>query len=149
MPAPVNDESYFDFHSVFFSMDEPVMVEVEFSPGLSYASIHPLRHGIRPKIDGNTISFPMLRSHKLVIKVSGSLPLALCATPLEENVPTSGDPGVIYFGPGTHEPGVIQPVYTLQTSSDLGITDPFAELLNITGSGPSTELLFHDPDAAK
>lgn len=109
VPVPVNDESYFNFHTAFFSMDEPVMVEVEFSSGVSFSSIHPLRHGIHPKVDGNTISFPMLKPHKLVIKASGALPLAICATPNEVNVPASGDPNVIYFGPGVHEPGLIQP----------------------------------------
>lgn len=37
-----------DFHTAFFSVDDPVMVEVEFLNGVSYASIHPLRHGIQP-----------------------------------------------------------------------------------------------------
>ncbi len=110
VPVAVNDESYFDFHTAFFSIEEPAMVEVEFSPGVSYTSIHPLRHGIQPTINGNTISFPMLEPHKLVIKASGALPLALCATPNEENIPASGDPDVLYFGPGTHEPGLIEPV---------------------------------------
>lgn len=108
IPVPVNDESYFDFHTTFFSMDQPVMVEVEFLNGASYSSIHPLRHGIQPRIQGNTITFPMLEPHKLVIKAAGTLPLSLCATPLETNVPSPGDPNVLYFGPGTHEPGVIQ-----------------------------------------
>lgn len=109
VPVPINDESYFDFHTAFFSMDDPVMVEVEFLNGVSYSSIHPLRHGIQPEVNGTTISFPLLEPHKLVIKTSGALPLALCATPLEENVPDSSDPNVIYFGPGIHEPGLIEP----------------------------------------
>ncbi len=110
VPVPVNDENYFDFHTAFFSMDEPVMVEIEFLSGVSYTSIHPLRHGFQPQVDGNTISFPLLKPLKLVIKASGALPLVLCATPNEVNVPASGDPDVIYFGPGVHEPGLIEPV---------------------------------------
>lgn len=38
--------------------------------------------------------------------------------------------------------------YTLEASSDLGIADPFAGLFPITGAGPSTDMLFHDPAAA-
>jgi len=110
VPVPVNDESFFDFHTAFFSMDHPAMVEVEFLNGVSYTSIHPLRHGIQPVVNGNTISFPLLEPHKLVIKAIGALPLALCATPFEENIPDASDPNVIYFGPGTHEPGPIEPV---------------------------------------
>lgn len=38
-------------------------------------------------------------------------PLALCVTPLENDVPAAGDTNVVYFGPGVHEPGVIKPVF--------------------------------------
>lgn len=113
IPVPVNDEDYFDFHTAFFSMGAAVTVEVEFSEDVSYTSIHPLRHGIKPKIKGRTISFTLEKPLKLVIKSGGgkqTKPLALCATPLEENVPASGNEKVLYFGPGVHEPGVIKPV---------------------------------------
>lgn len=113
IPVPVNDESYFDFHTAFFSIDKPVNVEVEFSPGVSYTSIHPLRHGFAPKVEGNKISFLLNKPLKLVIKSKGGKkikPLVLCTTPMEKDVPASGDAKVIYFGPGVHEPGVIKPV---------------------------------------
>lgn len=112
-PVPVNDESDFDFHTAFFSMGQPVTVEVEFSEGSSFSSIHPLRHGIQPSIKGRTISFSLEKPLKLVIKNKGNpqaKPLALCATPLEKNVPTTGDVKTLYFGPGVHEAGVIKPV---------------------------------------
>ncbi|MFK7910042.1 MAG: hypothetical protein AB8F34_05500 [Akkermansiaceae bacterium] len=107
---PVNDESYFDFQTAFFSMDKPVTVEVKFLGEISYTSIHPLRHGFTPKVAGNTISFTLKKPLKLVIKAKGSLPLALCATPLERDAPDAKDPKIIYFGPGVHEPGLIKPV---------------------------------------
>jgi hypothetical protein len=110
IPVPVNDESAFDFHTAFFSMEDPAMVEVEFLAGVTFSSIHPLRHGIQPRIEGTVISFPLLEPHKLVIKAVGAPPLALCATPNETEVPAPGDPDVIYFGPGTHQPGLIEPV---------------------------------------
>ncbi len=112
IPVPVNDESDFDFHTAFFSMQEPVAVEVRFIAGTTFGSIHPLRHGIKPKLEGSTISFPLERPLKLVIKPRGDeriKPLALCATPLERDVPAPDDPDVIYFGPGRHEAGVIRP----------------------------------------
>lgn len=111
--VPVNDESYFDFHTAFFSMGKPVTVEVEFSDAASYASIHPLRHGIEPKVDGKKISFTLEKPLKIVIKSKGGKrlkPLVLCATPLEKNVPAADARNVIYFGPGVHEPGLIEPV---------------------------------------
>jgi hypothetical protein len=111
IPVPVNDESYFDFHTAFFSMDKPVLVEVEFLEEANFASIHPLRHKIRPEVDGTTISFTLHNPLKLVIKARESdsvLPLAICATPLDENVPDPDDPKVLFFGPGIHEPGLIE-----------------------------------------
>ncbi|MDT8390068.1 MAG: hypothetical protein RRC34_06125 [Lentisphaeria bacterium] len=110
IPVPVNDESYFDFHTAFFSMDKPVRVDVSFADGASFKSIHPLRHELAPKVAGNTISFTLKKPLKLVIKAKGALPLALCATPLEKDVPEPTDPKIIYFAPGIHEPGVIKPV---------------------------------------
>ncbi len=113
IPVPVNDESHFDFHTAFLSISKPVTVEVEFSPGVSYTSIHPLRHGFAPQVEGNKISFLLNKPLKLVIKSKGgkkNKPLVLCATPMEKDVPASGDAKVIYFGPGVHEPGVIKPV---------------------------------------
>ncbi len=113
IPVPVNDESHFDFHTAFFSMGKPVTVEVAFSDGASFGSIHPLRHGIKPSVVGNRIRFSLDTPLKLVIKPKGGgnhKPLALCATPLEKNVPAANAGNVIYFGPGVHEPGVIQPV---------------------------------------
>lgn len=112
IPVPVNDESHFDFHTAFFSMGKPVTVEVEFAVGASYGSIHPVRHGIAPKAEGRKISFSLEKPLKLVIKSKGGKnlkPLVLCATPLEENVPAADAKNVIYFGPGTHEPGLIEP----------------------------------------
>ncbi|MCH7226806.1 hypothetical protein [Haloferula sp. A504] len=110
VPVAVNDESDFDFHTAFFSMDEPVTVEVEFPGDASHASVHPLRHGIKPKVVDNTISFRLEKPLKLVIRTEGMLPLALCATPVEREIPEPGEPHVLYFGPGVHEPGLIEPV---------------------------------------
>lgn len=110
VPVPVNDESYFDFHTAFFSMGKPVTVEVEFAGEAPFASIHPQRHGILPKQEDNKISFKLEKPLKLVIKSRGAKPLLLCATPLEQDVPAKTDPNVLYFGPGIHEPGLIEPV---------------------------------------
>lgn len=109
LPVPVNNESYFDFHTAFLSIDRAVEIEVEFSPGVTYQSIHPLRHQLAPAASSNKITFTLLAPLKLVIKAQGALPLAICATPLEQAVPASNDPDVIYFAPGIHEPGLIQP----------------------------------------
>ena len=105
----VNDESYFDFHTAFFSMDEPAEITVTLREGLEFKSIHPLRHAITPEEKGRAISFTVEEPLKLVFKAKGAKPLALCITPKEISPPMEGDPNVIYFGPGVHEAGIILP----------------------------------------
>lgn len=87
VPVPVNDESYFDFHTAFFSMGKPVTVEVEFADKAPFVSIHPQRHGIDPKQEDNKIAFKLEKPLKLVIKSKGAKPLVLCATPWNKTCP--------------------------------------------------------------
>lgn len=112
IPIPVNDESHFDFHTAFFSMEKPAELSIEFMDGTSFQSIHPLRYGIEPEVAGNTVRFTLEKPLKLVIKASGgaqTMPLALCATPIEKHAPSPGDPDVLYYDAGVHEAGVIKP----------------------------------------
>lgn len=109
--VPVNDESYFDFHTAFFTMDGPVTVRVQLNGDAEFASIHPVRHQIDVRRSGDSISFTLDKPLKLVIKLKKGenlLPLALCATPPEKGAPSPDDEGVLYFGPGTSEPGPIK-----------------------------------------
>lgn len=106
----VNNENDFDFHTAFFSHDGPVKVEIQFGPGVTYQSIHPLRHHFKPEISKTGISFTLPKPLKLVIKTTGAPPLALCATQVEKSPPKDGNADVIFFGPGVHEAGVIKPV---------------------------------------
>lgn len=105
----VNDESRYDFHTAAFTMSGTVTVQVSVTGEAAAWTVRPLRHKITPTVSGKTITFSLSSPLKLVVQAGTSLPLALLATPLETAVPKQGDDDVIYFGPGTHEPGVIQP----------------------------------------
>ena len=69
------------------------------------AVVRPLSLGIRPEITGNLIRFSVGKPCRLTVEINGSVESALhvFANPPEEDVPSPGDPNVVYFGPGLHE----------------------------------------------
>ncbi|MDD5350473.1 MAG: hypothetical protein PHQ12_09705 [Chthoniobacteraceae bacterium] len=107
----VNDESRFDFHTAAFCMAGTVNVEIRV-PGatnLKECAVVPEKHQIILGIRGGTVRFVMKDPAKLIVLIPGKPRLALLATPLETDVPSARDANVVYFGPGTHEAGVIRP----------------------------------------
>ncbi|MCX6120641.1 MAG: glycosyl hydrolase family 28 protein [Ignavibacteriales bacterium] len=77
---------------------------------IGMVTIRPLALGIKPIINGDTISFLLSNPAKLTIEINNNLhrALHLFANKLNLNPPLEGDPGVIYFGPGVHNAGSIQ-----------------------------------------
>jgi hypothetical protein len=71
---------------------------------LASATVRPLRHGISPGVQGDTLRFEIDGPCKLSVEPNGSIwaPLFVFANPVEEAAPRPGDPGVVYFGPGVH-----------------------------------------------
>jgi len=62
-------------------------------------------YGIRPVVQGNTVTFTLDQPRKISIEPDGVRePLLVFANPLEIDPPRKGDPGVIYYGPGIHKP---------------------------------------------
>ncbi|MGA2866306.1 MAG: glycosyl hydrolase family 28 protein [Verrucomicrobiota bacterium] len=58
--------------------------------------------------DDHTLVLTLDGPRKFSVEPDGKkAPLLLFANPLEENPPAPGAPGVIYFGPGIHQPGKI------------------------------------------
>jgi hypothetical protein len=91
--------SYFDFSG-------KVEVSVTSTRGnIQSARIRPLSYGIKPEINGDTLTFTLSQPRNLSIEVNGDIfrNLHLFANPLDDNVPAPNDPNVIYFGPGIHE----------------------------------------------
>ncbi len=95
-----------------FSMGGPVSVTVQF-PGVTLESvtIRPLSLSITPSIKGDTAQFILREPAAVTVEynyqVKGALHLFASAP--ETDIPDKKDPNVIYFGPGVHEAGLIEP----------------------------------------
>lgn len=96
--------AYFDFSGT-------VNVKIK-APGkdIDSVTIRPISLGIKPVIEGDTISFKLDKPAQLTIEINNDVHRAihLFTNPLEENPPEPGDPGVHYFGPGVHTAGSIK-----------------------------------------
>ncbi len=107
--VPVNDESRYDFQTAFYTLSGSAAVTVQVPPDARDCQVLPSRHGLQPQIKNGAITFTISQPLRLVVKVPGKQPLALIATPPEINPPKPTDTAVLYFAPGVHEAGVIQP----------------------------------------
>ena len=92
------------------SADEPVTFEVSSDRlDLSRAVVRPLSLGVTPQFHGNTAVFTVPRPAYFTFEPAGrSHALHLFIGPPEKNRPSLDDSGVIYFGPGLHEAGLIE-----------------------------------------
>lgn len=106
---PVNDEKYFDFQTAAFGLTGTAAVEISVNGPLQNCAVLPSRYKITPVVEGQKITFAFSGPLKLVVQIDGQLPLALIATPPEQDVPQPSDPGVLYFAPGIHNAGIIRP----------------------------------------
>ena len=89
----------------YFDMEGSVTVKVTCSEPIRTAKALPSSYKISPTIDGKTLTFTLKEPKPVTIEVNGSWvgALHLFANPPETNIPKSGDPNVIYYGPGIHE----------------------------------------------
>ena len=110
-PVEVRAERFsFDVAMFTLPADTPVTVEVGLPPGTVNWSLRPARHGLVATRQGDTLRFTLDRPLRLVLQADAQTPLALLVTPTETNVPSPGDPNVIYFPPGITDAGVIRPL---------------------------------------
>ena len=95
-----------------FSMGGPVSVTVQF-PGVELASVtvRPLSLNITPSIKGDTAQFILREPAAITVEYNNQVKgaLHLFASAIETDIPDKNDPGVMYFGPGVHEAGLIEP----------------------------------------
>jgi hypothetical protein len=106
------------FSFTTFSFFGPVTVEVTKLAGdpITSCRIYPSSYEIMAEIVApNKVRFAIERPmKKMAVIFNGDWtthPLLVFADPLETNVPHPGDPGVIYFGPGVHDAGIIYPAW--------------------------------------
>jgi hypothetical protein len=93
---------------VYFDFSGAVEISVRKNNGnVTSVRVRPTSYGINPKVDGNTVTFTLAQPRKVSVEFNGDKlhNLHVFANPVEKFRPDPADPGVIYFGPGLHEPG--------------------------------------------
>lgn len=93
----------------YWEMQRPVTVEVLSRQAVQSVAVQPASLGIHPRIENNCISFSLERPRSVVVEVNGvHHSLHLFPSLSENDAPASDAPGVHYFGPGIHRPGIIE-----------------------------------------
>lgn len=90
-----------------FSCSGPVTIKISATIKIDSFKIRPISRNIIAKANGREITFTINGPQKLYIEINGLPHLALFANPLEVSPPKAGDPNVIFYGPGRHNPGLI------------------------------------------
>ena len=96
-----------EIHIANLSGESNMRVHIEVSKPVNLVSVRPVSRDIHPDIRGNSIEFEVNGPDKLYINVDSLPPLCLFINPPERHVPGKKDPGVTYFGPGVHRPGLM------------------------------------------
>jgi hypothetical protein len=96
-----------ELHISNFSCKGQIQVEIMVSEPVKTISIHPYSRKIIPQVEGNKVSIKLPGPDKLFIEVNDLPPLCFFANPVEDFMTDPDDPSVRYFGPGVHNPGMI------------------------------------------
>ena len=96
-----------DLNVANFSCSGSVTIKITASSNIDSFIIRPKSRNIFAKVKGREIMFTIPGPQKLYIEINGLPHLAIFANPLETNIPKKGDPDLVYFGPGSHNPGQI------------------------------------------
>lgn len=98
--------SYADHTSfVSFDLQGSAKISITCPKIIKNATVLPASARIIPAISGHSVVFTVSKPGQLELDVNGDWvhSLQVFINPLEKNVPSPGDPNVIYFGPGIHE----------------------------------------------
>jgi hypothetical protein len=90
-----------------FSASGPLTITITASSKIDKYVIRPKSRGITGIVNGKDLTFTIPGPQKLYIEINGLPHLAIFANPPEVSIPKQGDRGVVYFGPGVHNPGTI------------------------------------------
>ena len=118
-----------DLNAAGFSFSGKVTITITASDDIKSYVIRPKSRKIPVTLNGHDITFTIDKPQKLYIEINKLPHLAIFADPVEVNPPKKGDPGVIYFGPGTHNPGQID----LQSNQTIYIAAGASVNANIRG----------------
>lgn len=93
--------AYFDFKGA-------VEIQIHSNEEIKTLDISPKDYGIKPIIDGNSITIKLSKPLQFNVEVNGyHHALHIFANPIEDFKINKEDPNVRYFGPGIHEAGII------------------------------------------
>jgi len=90
----------------YFDFSGEVEVSVTYNKGvINTAKVRPLSYGIEHKVNGNTLTFKLKQPRNLSVEVNDDIfhNLHLFANPVDEYIPDTKSPDLIYFGAGIHE----------------------------------------------
>lgn len=130
-----------DLNVADFSCSGMVTLIIKANVNIDTFNIRPKSRNIKATVNGSEITFTINGPQKLYIEINKLPHLAIFANPLEVNPHKKGDPGVIYYGPGVHNPGRIHLVSNMTMYIAGGAivnADIFGNNLNnvtITGRG--------------
>ena len=96
-----------DLNVADFSCSGRVTILIKANADIDTFNIRPKSRNIRAIVNGSELTFTIDGPQKLYIEINNLPHLAIFANPLEVNPHKKGDPGVIYYGPGVHNPGKI------------------------------------------
>ena len=118
-----------DLNVANFSCSGAVTIKISAIVKIDSFQIRPISRNIIATVKGRDITFTIPGPQKLYIEINGLPHLAVFANPLEVNPPKAGDPGVIFYGPGRHNPGQIK----LQSNQTIYIAGGAVVYGDITG----------------
>jgi hypothetical protein len=97
------------FHVAAVEIDEPQRIVLSApTAALDRLTIRPKRFAVEIQRRADAVSFILKPNQKLVLESPQQRPLLLFALPREKRPPDPDDPGVVYFGPGEHDAGLIR-----------------------------------------
>ena len=96
-----------DLNVANFSCSGPINIVIKANVNITSYKIRPKSRSIKATVNGSELTFTIDGPQKLYIEINDLPHLAIFANPLEATPHRRGDPGVIYYGPGEHNPGRI------------------------------------------
>jgi hypothetical protein len=97
-----------DLNVASFSCSGKVSIRIKANVNIDTLNIRPKSRNIIATVNGSEIAFDIDGPQKLYIEINNLPHLAIFADSPELNAKKKGDPGVIFYGPGVHNPGRIQ-----------------------------------------
>lgn len=96
-----------DLNVADFSCTGRVTIRIKANVNIDTFNIRPKSRKINATVNGSELTFTIDGPQKLYIEINNLPHLAIFANPPETRPHQKGDPGVIYYGPGIHNPGRI------------------------------------------